>query len=80
MATVWLRRSLAFQTSMLDGVGRNRSASFFTIAMDAYRLELEKHHDWMLKATFKVGPNAMRAEHDAPLIACSSALPHTYDR
>ena len=64
VATVWLRRSLAFQTSILDGIGTNRAASLSTIAMDAYRRELEKHHNWMLRSTFNVGLKATPAKED----------------
>lgn len=63
VAFVWLRRSLAFQTTLLDEVATEREAPLSVIATRAYQLHLERHHNWILKSTFRVGLGAMPGEH-----------------
>eukprot|EP00966_Prymnesium_polylepis_P033342 775622-Prymnesium_polylepis.2 len=59
VAFVWLRRSVAFQTALLDEVATHRAAPLSDIAARAYQLHLERHHNWILKSTFRVGLGAM---------------------
>jgi len=59
IALVWARRSLAFQTCLLEQLTKDRSAALSACATDAYKRHLEPHHNWILKSTFKMGLNAM---------------------
>ena len=59
VALVWVRRSLAFQTHVLGGLARDRKSALSSVAGDAYKATLEKHHTWLLKSTFRMGLNAM---------------------
>jgi len=59
IALVWVRRSLAFQTALLEGLTVDRDAALSAVAGEAYKLHLEPHHNWMLKGTFKMGLGAM---------------------
>ena len=59
IALVWTRRSLAFQTALLEGITRERAPSLSDVATVAYRAHLEPHHNWILKSTFKMALSAM---------------------
>ena len=59
VAMVWLRRALAFQTAILQGVVTDTASTMSAIVGEAYKNELEKHHNWVLKNTMKVALSAV---------------------
>ena len=61
IALVWMRRSLDFQTALLDSMHTDRSQSLSNVAREAYRTHLEPYHNFWLKNTFRAGLSAMPA-------------------
>lgn len=55
VAIVWLRRALAFETAIFYELVSNRAAPMSTVVGNAYTKTLERHHNWVLKSTMKVG-------------------------
>ena len=53
IALVWIRRSLDFQNSILDGLANDRFAALANVARDAYKTHLEGFHNFWLKNTFR---------------------------
>jgi len=64
IAMVWLRRSLTFQNSTMEGMVGDRSATVSTLAREAYRTHLETFHNFWLKQTFRAGLAAMPKRED----------------
>jgi len=62
LSVVWLRRSLALQTAIIDGLVADWQAgkqlTMSAIVTQAYTDELERYHNWMLRGTMKVAFNA----------------------
>jgi len=54
IALTWLRRSLAFQRGLLQGLTADRGATLSAVATAAYKAHLERYHNWVLRGTFKV--------------------------
>ncbi|EOD11928.1 hypothetical protein EMIHUDRAFT_357682, partial [Emiliania huxleyi CCMP1516] len=54
IALTWLRRSLAFQRGLLQGLAADRGATLSAVATAAYKAHLERYHNWVLRGTFKV--------------------------
>lgn len=89
IALVWVRRSLAFQTSLLGTLAEDRASTLAAVAGEAYKSHLERYHTWILKSTFRMGLSAMpsRAEFLHRLTAgglrgeaLSEALPSERER
>lgn len=59
IALVWMRRSLEFQTAVLDALHTDRSSGLSKIGRDAYGAHLEQFHNFWLKNTFRAGLAAM---------------------
>ena len=59
IALVWMRRSLDFQTSVLDGMVTDRHGVLLEVARGAYKTHLESYHNFWLKNTFRAGLSAM---------------------
>ena len=58
LSIVWLRRGLALQTGIIEGLVRERQQSMNTIVTNAYVAELEQYHNWALRGTMKLAFNA----------------------
>ena len=64
IALVWVRRSLAFQAGMLEGLAEDPSATLSAAASEAYKRHLEPHHNFILRNTFRIGLNAMPTKEE----------------
>ena len=55
VALLWMRRTLQFLTRCLEGIYSERPMN--ECAIEAYQMELEPFHGWLLKSTFAVALN-----------------------
>lgn len=64
VALLWMYRSLAFQSSMLDGLVSSRSGKVTDLARSAYGAHLEPYHSWLLKNTFRMALSSLPTRED----------------
>jgi len=64
VALLWMHRSLAFQSSMLDGLVSSRSGKVTDLARSAYGAHLEPYHSWLLKNTFRMALSSLPTRED----------------
>ena len=55
IALLWMRRTLQFLTRCLEGIYTDRPMA--EVGVEAYQLELEPFHGWLLKSTFAMALN-----------------------
>jgi len=71
-SVVWLRRSLAFQTRIVEKISREHGCSdapkcgrpLKKLAAEAYAIELEEFHNWVVRSTFQLAMNAMPSKEE----------------
>lgn len=64
VALRWMRRSLRFLNTILEGLLAEPTASVSTLARAAYRAQLEQLHGWVVRKTFCAGFGAMPSRED----------------
>lgn len=64
IALRWMRRSLRFLNTILEGLLADEAASVATLARAAYRAQMERLHGWVVRKTMQAGFGSMPSREE----------------